>query len=672
MKMFIKWLFITGCAGILLVGAAIVILPRVVDVAQYKPAVEQKVSQAIGRPFHLGGDLDLSVFPWLGVSFTDLHLGNLPGFKEKDLLLIKSFEARVKLVPLLSKEIQISRIVLDGPQLILERRRDGSVSWEGLGKSGEAVKSKKDSKTVSPPAAPGETALPVKSLAVESIAVTHGRILWRDHVAGVEKEVSDVTLELTDVTLDKPVRISFSAVVDGKIVGLSGTLGPLGKDPGKGTIPMDITVSALNQISLRLAGSVSQPASDPRFEMTLGLAPFSLRKLMVALGQEFPVKTKDPGVLDRIALDMKLKGDTKRVAISDGRLKLDDSTMDFTANATDFSKPDITVDASLDRLDVDRYLPPAESNSPAVAGSAGPDSAPRETAGIDYAPLRKPIVDARFVVKTLKVHNATLEDLLVKVTGQKGVFNLDPLSMKLYQGTVSVKARFDARAEVPGTTVEFQTRGVSTGPLIRDVMAKDLLEGAMVADAALSFSGDTPESIQKNLDGKGELVFTDGAIVGIDLAGMVRNTASSFGLVNKDLEKPRTDFAELRVPFSIAGGIVQLLDAAMKSPLLRVTASGKVDLVRTSLDIKVDPKFVATLKGQGDAQNRKGLSVPVFVTGTFEKPKFEPDLAGILKNEMPDKKELKDLMEDKNLRKKKLKTLEQEAKGFLKGFELKK
>jgi AsmA protein len=48
----------------------------------------------------------------------------------------------------------------------------------------------------------------------------------------------------------------------------------------------------------------------------------------------------------------------------------------------------------------------------------------------------------------------------------------------------------------------------------------------------------------------------------------------------------------------------------------------------------VEPKFVATIKGQGDTKTRSGITVPVLVTGTFASPKFSPDYEGILKQEM--------------------------------------
>ena len=130
----IKWLLIAVGALVALVLVAIIVIPMLVDVQKYKPQIEEKVSEATGRPFAIGGDLDLSIFPWVGISLSDLHLGNPPGFTEKNLLSVQSFEGRVRLIPLLSKDIQVKRFILKGPRIVLEKNKKGRANWQGLGK----------------------------------------------------------------------------------------------------------------------------------------------------------------------------------------------------------------------------------------------------------------------------------------------------------------------------------------------------------------------------------------------------------------------------------------------------------------------------------------------------------------------------------------------------------
>ena len=351
--------------------------------------------------------------------------------------------------------------------------------------------------------------------------------------------------------------------------------------------------------------------------------------------------------------------------MKDGVLGLDDSKIRFSANLKEFSKPNVTFDLKMDQIDLDRYLP-ASQNEPGKTETAGE---PAKKA--DYTPLRKLVVDGRVHIDKLKVKNARVQDIDLKISGRNGFLNLDPLSMRLYEGDMKSKATLDVRGNTPATELSLQMNGVKVRPLLKDLMEKDFLEGTMRAQGALAMTGDSAEKIKPTLNGKGELDFNDGAIVGIDLAGMVRNIESAFGK-EKAMEKPRTDFAELRAPFTITNGVFNTLNTTLLNPFMRVLAKGKADLVDKTLDFRVEPTFVATMKGQGDTTDRSGIAVPVLVTGTFSSPQFRPDLESIIKKSLqgkvPDASGLKKGMEELEKREGASIPPEEKAKRLIKGL----
>jgi len=155
-------------------------------------------------------------------------------------------------------------------------------------------------------------------------------------------------------------------------------------------------------------------------------------------------------------------------------------------------------------------------------------------------------------------------------------------------------------------------------------------------------------------------------LIGLDLAQMARNIKSGFTLEQQG-EKPKTDFAELHAPFSITNGLVNTPETSLRSPFVRVIATGDANLVNEALDMKVKPTIVNTIKGQGDEEKRGGLAIPVLVGGTFKAPKFSPDLESMVKDQIPTEKDLSEILKTGEVPEERKEQLEQ-AKGVLKGL----
>jgi len=669
MGKFVKiFLLLVGVLGLLAV-AAVVIVPRVFDIEKYKPVIMERVSKMTGRQVTLEGDMHLSVFPWVGVSLTDFRLGNPEGFEEKDFIVVKSFEAHVKVMPLLSRQVQVDSFVLDRPEIYLERLKDGKANWQGLGRGpGEEPQQQERQEAAE------RARFAVKSVEVGTFSIRDARIRYVDRQQGVRKEVAGLTLQLTDVSLERPITLAMSAMIDGKAVAAEGTVGPLGPKPGAGKLPLALTISALEEVTARVKGQLDDPAGDLSYTLTLDVAAFSPRRVLKRLEMTLPMETGDPAALEAVSVAMNVAGTAKSAAISDGRLSLDGSNMQFKADARTFSPLNLVFEGKLDGIDLDRYLPPKGQQAPSEqSATSGGGKGGGQAKSKDYGALRKLVLDTKLNVGELKVHGGRLSNLQMHLVAKNGIFQLNPFAMELYGGNVASTAKMNVQGQTPVTSLEARTTNVQVGPALRDFAGKDILEGTLVSNVALTLQGDTPELVKKSLNGKGELLLTDGAIVGIDLAGMVRNVQASFGVVERPTEKPRTDFAELRVPFTVSNGLVNTPETAMQSPLLRVTASGDANLVNERLDMKVQPKFVATLKGQGDSAERRGLMVPVLVRGTFSSPEFSPDMTALLQGQLPDAESMKKALEgelspEKVLPGEKGKSLEESIKNLIPGL----
>lgn len=622
MKRFFKWLAIVIGVLVVLIVLTLLIVPRFYDIQKLKPRIEQSVQEVTGRPFVLGGKLELSLFPWAGIALTDVSLGNPKGFEAEQFATFSEFEVRMKLLPLLSRNIQVERLVLKDLRLILERKQDGQVNWE-FAKTSE----KKEEKAPAKGTADTDDTFSIRDLSVGEISVANGSILYLDRQTDVRKELSDVTIQLADISLNEPVDIRFSGRLDNKPFSLTGLVGPLGSPLGTGQVKVDLTAEAFAIAELHLSGQVVDPSSALSYEMDVAVAPFSPKRLIKEFKPDLDMVLSDPTVLEKVSLQATVSGNADQVSLTDGNLVMDDTTTTIQVHVKDVSKPNIDWNVHMDAIDIDRYLPKAELETTETAAGAeqaiGTGQVDKDR--IDYAPLRNMVVSGTISIDQLKAGGGTVQDVVMKVTGASGKFRIDPISMNLYQGSATVTGAVDVTGNVPKTSLNIRADGIQAEPLLKDFIGKDFLTGTTLAQISLVTTGDAPAQIKKSLTGKGSILFKEGAIRGVDIVGMVHNIKTAFGLA-EPTQRPETEFSEFKNPFTIEGGIYETTTTALTSPVLHVEANGKADLVQETLDFQIKPTWIDPTKKTTDGQKITGSLVPILVTGTFSDPKFRPDV----------------------------------------------
>ena len=103
----LSWKFINfflvdlfNCIFIILFIAFIAILALAVtfDANNYKPQIIEQVEKATGRTFTIDGDINLSVFPWVGLKVESASLGNEKGFKAQQFAAIKQLDVKVNVI----------------------------------------------------------------------------------------------------------------------------------------------------------------------------------------------------------------------------------------------------------------------------------------------------------------------------------------------------------------------------------------------------------------------------------------------------------------------------------------------------------------------------------------------------------------------------------------------
>ena len=180
----------------------------------------------------------------------------------------------------------------------------------------------------------------------------------------------------------------------------------------------------------------------------------------------------------------------------------------------------------------------------------------------------------------------------------------------------------DARAS--RVTVKGSAAGVNVNALIKDVAAKDWIEGTGRVTLDVDTAGHSVNEMKSHLKGSASLQVRDGAIKGINLAKAMRETRAAISMrqdaAQKASQTEKTDFSELSATFQINDGVARNKDLDLKSPFLRLAGEGAIDVGRGRIDYVTRATLASTAKGQGGAELAalKGLTVPVRLAGPFE------------------------------------------------------
>lgn len=285
------------------------------------------------------------------------------------------------------------------------------------------------------------------------------------------------------------------------------------------------------------------------------------------------------------------------------------------------SKPLVKLDLDIQDLAIGK---PAQT---ATQASATWSDTLFDLRGLNYVDA-----DVRISAARLAYGDLRIAPLAFGATLNRGTLAAKVENLGLYDGLANGALTLDASGATPHLSLQGDLAGVPTLPLLSGLADFDHLEGKLQAKFAVQSSGTNPRAMMSNLEGTAFLDFRDGKIRGINVAQMIRSlTASTLNGWQAD-DVQATDLSQLSASFRIAQGKAETNDLALAGPLVRMRGAGAVDLGGKTLALRVEPKLVMSLEGQGGAADPVGLGIPVMIQGPWAAPQIYPDMTGILDN----------------------------------------
>lgn len=634
-----------GIVGVLLV--ALIAVNLLISADWVRERVAARIKEQTGRELKVNGTTALLFTPRPHVVITEASISDPEAQAGTADIAIARLELDLAFSQLLSRDVDAERIVLVRPVVTLR-----------LGKEPVQQRSEAAPKRLPAVKAAAGGDAPERDIRLNDVRIEDGTVSIVYDEKGTERRIEHIDAAVSLPTLTDP---------------LTGTGKFVWKDQ-----PVDFGVEITTLADLRarrparVVVSLDNPAIAARFEGDVTTRPdFSGHGALSAKVHSIPsllawMRERPPAATaigdGELASD--LSWTEQEVNFTKARFALEHASGQGQAVVTLQSpRPHLRAALALDHLDLNPFLaassgngakpkpeagesasggeavaePPADAGQPisppqangAVAPQEVPPVAPEASA---VAPPAAFDADVNLNIRQTRVAHLDLGPSSLGIGFRNGILTAVLGGMDLYDGHATGKVVIDAAKPVPAFTGDFQLDGVQAKPLLSDAAQFSMISGRTKLALHVAGTGSSADEIKSKLQGQGSIAVSDGAIEGIDLTTMI--SAIGEGQIPDMRQGPgaKTAFSDLGGSFTITNGIVETSNLQMASPLLKVTAAGKVDIVQSTIDMLANPEIVAGEQGKGGANELAGLSIPVRIEGPLASPGIKPELKGMFAN----------------------------------------
>ena len=540
-------------------------VPYFLNVDRYRDTIATAIEKQTGRKVTLG-PIHARLFPGAGVTVTDLHIGNPPGFPGGDLVGADEIGVNVALAPLLHGTIHINSVDLVRPKLILLTASDGKNNYTFESPD-------------SPPAKSGDSSSSMTLDQIDSINLTGAEIVVGSVIKGAAAPLADtkgINITLHNFAVS-PMRMhdwQAESNLSSVTLALSGWKDPIAFHTGKFTLSGG-KLDAQFVADLATAADIKGTVNVPDFEHPV--VNFEMSASQLDVDKLIDVAGSGPG-----------------------------------------------IPSSATGADAEPAGSAAQPKAAAKTKSAAPSPAKAAP-----APAAKSELIARGHINIEKITTKpyALGPANVEVRVYTDRAELWPISIGMYGGTLQISSRVDRVTDPARFTANIQLRNLDVAKVLD---ASPSARGKMGGTGELDLpqlGGSLSSAWKKTLTGTGKFSVRDGHLPGVNLASAAESVMkmagvggdTPFSVLEGDINIADQRVTSKQIHLDSSAGIVDLRGS--------LGLDGTLDYQGT---VQVNPggalgaSKVGGIVG-GLIGSRVGkITVPFALGGTVESPKVRP------------------------------------------------
>lgn len=414
------------------------------------------------------------------------------------------------------------------------------------------------------------------------------------------------------------------------------------------TISISQLVERIANMQINGKVKVTNLNQTPQVNAIIVIPNFNPKLLLKTLGVKLPTM-QDPNALTSATAKLNITANKNVVNVKNINAQLDHSKL--VGNAIYYTNPSETskFNIRLDKINVSHYLTKAEINktarqkadTKAKASSSNATTVSKQTnqalaKQTPFAALRKLNMQGHLEVGLLQYQKLKVSDINMQLNARNGDIQV-PVTAKLYQGNLNAKLGMNVQGKQPRYAITEKLTNVQALPLSQAYLTdkKFQISGTANVNANLTTSGNSSPEIKRNLKGNTTFNIVNGTLKGVDIGYQLQRVAALIKkrqLSSSEKDNNATSFGDLKGVIEFNNGIANNSSLELVSNAYKVTGNGTVNLLNKALNYHLQVQPIATISPTiTEIQKVLGGSIPLLITGTYEKPIPQPDVAAITK-----------------------------------------
>lgn len=583
---------VVGAVALVLAGA-LALVPLLLPVETVRRTVVTELSDRLGMPVSIRGDIAVSVVPQFSIRLSDVHFGVGDVATGEPPARADAVVGALRLMPLIFGNVAISDYTLIRPRIAVHVAANGASNWD---KAFERLREKTR----------------LRRGGLTDFRIADGSATVDDQKNGRTFAVTGIEFAVSWPGADRQANVSGKLTVNGEQVEVNAIVAR----------PQALFIAEPTGLKMRFASGPVRGGFDGSLTNgdtvtaagALTLEGASMRSFLRWIGQ-------NPGIgpsLGAFALKGQVEVLPNSLAFTKVNAELDGNVADGALTVSlEGERPQVRG-----TLDAGRFVATTYFRDLNLTPDAGRGWSRRP---IDLSAIASIDLDLRVSARELIVGRAQFGRSAAALNARNGRVNVTLGEALAYGGVLSGALMVSPRGDDVDVRASLTVQRGQLALGLGEWFGFRRLDGTANIQLGLEARGGSMAELARTTSGQITLNAIEGAVHGFNAEAILRRLERRpLSVVGADARSGRTPYERVAATVRIVGGVATTTDMTLEGQMVRVSVEGSAQLPTRELDMR----GIATLKRTATATPRPGegdFELPFVVQGSWDDPFILPD-----------------------------------------------